>query len=114
FSGHKIHGLKGTGIFYIRKGTTLFPLIHGGEQEYGLRSGTEHLAGAVAIAKALRLIKENERNKHAHLQHLNAYLREGLKQTDSAIINSPQHSAPHIVNISIPNAKPETVIHPLG
>jgi len=114
FSGHKIHGLKGTGIFYIRQGTTLFPLLHGGDQEYGLRSGTEHVAGAVAIAKALRLIKESEQNKRAHLQHLNAYLCEGLKQTDSVVINSSQHSAPHIVNISIPNLKPETVIHALG
>src|SRR5690625_1869009 len=47
FSGHKIHGLKGTGMLYIRNGTTVFPLLHGGGQEDGFRSGTENVAGNV-------------------------------------------------------------------
>ncbi|WP_318842371.1 cysteine desulfurase family protein [Virgibacillus alimentarius] len=63
FSGHKIHGLKGTGILYVKNGTTLFPLFHGGNQESGIRSGTENLAGSVSLVKALRLMKEREKKR---------------------------------------------------
>src|SRR5690625_2977198 len=56
-SGHKIHGLKGTGILYMNEKMALQPLFTGGAQEFGIRSGTENLAGAVAMARALRLIK---------------------------------------------------------
>lgn len=114
FSGHKIHGLKGTGILYIKKTTTIFPLFHGGGQENGLRSGTENLAGAVAMVKALRLIKEKEANKYAYLLKLAKYLREELKKLDGVRINSPEDGAPHIMNISIPDVKPEVIIHMLG
>src|SRR5699024_7912544 len=47
FSGHKINGLKGTGMLYKKRGTTLFPLFHGGGQEFNIRSGTENVAGNV-------------------------------------------------------------------
>lgn len=114
FSGHKIHGLKGTGILYIKKTTTIFPLFHGGGQENGLRSGTENLAGAVAMVKALRLIKEKEANHYHHLYKLGKYLREELKKLDGVKINSPEDGAPHIMNISIPGVKPEVIIHMLG
>src|SRR5690625_2201724 len=58
FSGHKIHGLKGTGMLYIKQGVRLSPLFHGGNQEQGIRSGTENVAGNVAFVRALRLLKE--------------------------------------------------------
>src|SRR5690625_7847578 len=61
FSNYKIHGIKGTGILYIKDSTTIYPLFHGGNQEGSYRSGTENVAGAVAIAKALRYIKKNGR-----------------------------------------------------
>ncbi len=53
-SGHKFHGPRGTGALYIKKGTAILPLIHGGGQEYNRRSGTENVAGAVGLAAALR------------------------------------------------------------
>src|SRR5699024_5999781 len=53
FSGHKIHGLKGTGMLFVKEGTSLYPLFHGGDQEFGLRSGTENVAGNVSFVRAL-------------------------------------------------------------
>lgn len=114
FSGHKIHGLKGTGILFIRKNTSIYPLLHGGGQENGLRSGTENLAGAAAMTKALRLIKEKERNNKNHLAELNHYLRTELNKIENLRINSPEKGAPHIINFSCPGVRPEVIIHMLG
>src|SRR5699024_1382010 len=78
FSGHKIHGLKGTGMLYVEQGVTLFPLFHGGGQERNLRSGTENVAGNVAFVRALRLILERQATDYTHLAHLQKVLRKGL------------------------------------
>lgn len=111
FSGHKIHGLKGTGMLYVKKGTNLFPLFHGGEQEHGLRSGTENVAGNVSFAKALRLIKEQESVHIAKLRNLREEMLEELHKLSSVKVNSPKEGAPHIVHVSVPGIKPEVVIH---
>jgi len=113
FSGHKIHGLKGTGILYVKNGTTLFPLFHGGEQERNIRSGTENLAGAVAMVKALRLIKEREKRDLKQLYGLKEFLIDGLNKLDGVTVNTLGEGAPHIVNFSVPGVKPEVIIHML-
>ncbi|WP_188453398.1 cysteine desulfurase family protein [Virgibacillus oceani] len=114
-SGHKIHGLKGTGILYVNNRTKLFPLFHGGSQEQAIRSGTENLAGSVAIVKALRLIKERHANERSNLAEVHRYLREELQHIDGIIINTPEKpAAPHIINFSVPGLKPEVIIHMLG
>ncbi|MBC5638640.1 cysteine desulfurase [Ornithinibacillus sp. BX22] len=113
-SGHKIHGLKGTGILYKRRGVKLFPLFHGGDQELKIRSGTENLAGAVAFVKALRLIKERQVRDSEKLFQLNLYLRQELGEIEEVVINSSEQAAPHILNFSIPGLKPEVMIHTLG
>lgn len=113
-SGHKIHGLKGTGILYVRKGIKLHPLLHGGGQERNQRSGTENVAGAVSMVKAMRLIFEEQNQQFHHLKSLSRQLRECLKQDERIRINSPQDGAPHIVNLSVPGFKPEVIIHALG
>ncbi|MBM7554948.1 cysteine desulfurase family protein [Thalassobacillus pellis] len=113
-SGHKIHGVKGTGALFIRKGTTLFPLQHGGGQEGTFRSGTENLAGIVAFTKALRLIKEAQDENQVRLLKLNKMLREHLREIPQVIINSPAGTVPHILNFSVPGYKPEVIIHSLG
>lgn len=114
FSGHKIHGLKGTGLLYTAKGTQLAPLFHGGQQEGAIRPGTENMAGIVAMAKAMRLIVERE-NEAGHLLHvLHSQLREGLKTIAEVKVNTPEYAAPHIMNFSIPGFKPEVIIHTLG
>lgn len=112
-SGHKIEGLKGTGMLYVQNGTTLFPLQHGGGQEFNIRSGTENVAGNVSFVKALRLIKEQENSQQAHLKSLASFLANHLKKINGVIINSPENHAPHIINVSIPGLKPEVVIHAL-
>lgn len=113
FSGHKINGLKGTGVLYVNKGTTLFPLFHGGGQEFGIRSGTENVAGNVAFAKALRLIKEKEQAKRHELNEIRMKLYEALEQMEGVEMNSPKEGAPHIVHVSVPGFKPEVIIHAL-
>jgi len=113
-SGHKIHGLKGTGILYMNEKMALQPLFTGGAQEFGIRSGTENLAGAVAMARALRLIKEKETTEQSHLLNLHELLINGFEKMPDVVINSPNNGAPHIVNISLPGFKPEVVIHALG
>src|SRR5699024_9089567 len=113
-SGHKIHGLKGTGILYVKKETALFPLFHGGNQEQGMRSGTENLAGSVSLVKALRLVKERQSTGIKHMRELQQVLRKRLSKLDGVTINTPENAAPHIMNISVPGLKPEVIIHTLG
>jgi cysteine desulfurase len=114
FSGHKIHGLKGTGLLYVKNGTALFPLFHGGEQEMNIRSGTVNVAGNVAMVKALRLIKEKEAKELDKLEAMKHYLLRELSQMEDVVLNSSAEGAPHIINFSVPGVKPEVLIHMLG
>lgn len=113
FSGHKIHGLKGTGLLYVKHGVTLFPLFHGGGQEEGIRSGTENVAGNISFVRALRLIKEKEKQEYAKLEKLHMQLLSGLRKIEGLYVNSSEDGAAHIVNVSVPGLKPEVVIHAL-
>lgn len=113
FSGHKINGLKGTGMLYVKKGTSLFPLFHGGGQENMLRSGTENVAGNVSFVRALRLIVQKENERPDHFKKLMSALRESLDKIEGVFINSPEQAAAHIVNVSVVGLKPEVVIHAL-
>lgn len=112
FSGHKIHGLKGTGLLYVNHTAKLYPLLHGGSQESGIRSGTENVAGAVSFVKALRLIKEKQQRNI--LKKLHDILMEELYQIEGIEINSPVDGAHHIVHFSVPGIKPEVIIHSLS
>lgn len=113
FSGHKIHGLKGTGILYVRQGTALYPLFHGGGQEREFRSGTENVAGNVAFVRALRLIKEKEAEHREALMRKKERMLARLSEVSGVHINNPNDGAPHIINVSVPPLKPEVVIHAL-
>lgn len=113
-SGHKIHGLKGTGLLYVKHNVRLFSLAHGGGQERKIRSGTENIAGIVSLVKAMRLAKENQSKLSHHLSDLKDRLMEQLQTIDRVVINTPQaNSAPHIINFSARGLKPEVVIHAL-
>lgn len=113
-SGHKIHGLKGNGILYIKEGTSIFPLFHGGGQEGVYRSGTENTAGIVSMVKALRMSQDQMASYLENLTALKKYVMDELQKIEGVLINTPVHSAPHIVNISVPGLKPEVMIHSLG
>ncbi|MDX8046727.1 cysteine desulfurase family protein [Gracilibacillus sp. S3-1-1] len=112
-SGHKIHGLKGTGILFVKHNVKLFSLAHGGGQERKIRSGTENVAGIVALVKAMRLALESQDEVNAKLTSLKHILMEQLQSTEGIVINTPEQSAPHIINFSAPGLKPEVVIHAL-
>ncbi|GGF06050.1 aminotransferase V [Halobacillus andaensis] len=113
-SGHKIHGLNGTGVLFVRGGIKLFPLFHGGGHENNRRSGTENAAGMVAFGKAMRLIAEKERDHVNELKGIREELISQLDQMNDVVINSPQEGAPHILNISVPGVKPEVMVHALA
>ncbi|RBW71457.1 cysteine desulfurase family protein [Bacillus taeanensis] len=113
-SGHKVHGLKGTGILYIREGVSLSPLFTGGEQEFNKRAGTENVPGIASLAKALRLSFERSKDGREHLQSLKELLFHELSNIEGIVINTPMDvSAPHILNFSVLETKPEVLIHAL-
>lgn len=113
-SGHKFHGLKGTGALYVRSGVQISPLLAGGSQEQGVRSGTENTAGIVAMAKALRLSTEKLYAEQVKMLDIKNYLMNELENMEGTVVNTPKNdSAPHIINFSLPGIKAEVVVHAL-
>lgn len=114
-SGHKFHGPRGAGLLYVREGLSLEPLIVGGGQEGGFRSGTSNLPAIVGLVKAMRMEKERMSNTVPHLRHLQNRMKEGLRTIDGIRINTPEepYAAPHIVNASFPGIKAEALLHGL-
>jgi len=113
-SSHKFHGLKGTGAIYIRKGLKLAPLLAGGGQERGFRSGTENLAGIVAMAKALRLGMLDYEAKIDTMMGVRDFLINELQLIEGVKMNTPkQNTAPHIINFSVQGFKAEVLVHEL-
>jgi cysteine desulfurase len=113
-SAHKFHGLKGNGLLFIREGIRISPLITGGNQEWTLRSGTENVAGIIAMAKALRLSLLKMENSLQKVDNIKRYLFEELKKENDIIIHTPsEYSAPHILNFSIKGFRSEVVVHAL-
>jgi cysteine desulfurase len=111
FSGHKLYAPKGIGVLYVKKGIRLKPLIHGGGQEKGLRSGTQSVPLIAALNAALQLCDTNRDTFRQHYQDLNAHLREGLAKLDGIAINSPENGAPHLLNISVMGVPSEIMLH---
>lgn len=111
-SGHKFHSVKGTGILYKKDGISLEPIFSGGQQENYVRSGTENLAGIVAMAKALRITME--KTNQNHLFQLSNTLRTYLESFSNVYINTPEQCAPHILNVSFVGLKPEVIVHALA
>ncbi len=111
-SAHKIHGPNGVGALYIRSGVRVLPLIHGGKQEGGLRSGTENLAGICGFAKAAEIRFRNMDNTSKHIASLKSYLKELLeKGIDDVVINSPSDGLYAILNVSFPGLRSEVLLH---
>ncbi|USK72543.1 cysteine desulfurase family protein [Peribacillus asahii] len=112
-SGHKLHGLKGTGVLYIRQGVRIAPLFSGGNQESQFRSGTENVAGIVALAKAMRISLTNCMLYTHKLKEIRTFFYHGLQEIDGVQVNSPVDGAPHIINFSVPGLKSEVLLHEL-
>ncbi|WP_069650032.1 cysteine desulfurase family protein [Caloranaerobacter ferrireducens] len=114
FSGHKIHGPKGVGGLYIRNGITLEPIIFGGNQEKGLKSGTENTPGVIGLGKAVEIIKNNFKDEKNYIKELKQYfIDKVVERIDNIKINSytDDRCAPHIVNISFIGVKGEVLLH---
>ncbi|MCL6570183.1 MAG: cysteine desulfurase [Bacillus sp. (in: Bacteria)] len=113
-SAHKFHGLKGTGALFVRDGARINPLFSGGNQERTLRSGTENVAGAVSMAKALRMISLKSETGLERMKNIQSILRTGLTGIEDIQIHTPiENSAPHILNFSLNGLKSEVFIHAL-
>lgn len=110
FSGHKFHGPKGTGFVYVKKGRKLAPLLSGGGQEAGLRSGTENVPGIVAMAKALKLISEKQAGTQTELT---LELKKYLDTKKNIEVFSPEQRAPHILCFGVKGIKGEVTVHAL-
>lgn len=113
FTAHKFYGPKGIGVLIKRDNILIEPLIHGGKSTTIYRSGTPALPLITSISKALRLIDEELDNNYKHVLDLNDYIKDNLKKYDNVRINSNEYSIPHILNLSVMNAKPESMQHAL-
>lgn len=113
-SAHKFHGLKGTGVLFIRDGVKVAPLHSGGNQENNIRSGTENVAGAVSMAKALRISHERIEKDSIYVKEIQTNLVNQLGELPGITIHtSVEHAVPYIINFSAAWMKAETFIHAL-
>ena len=110
-SGHKIHAPKGIGALYIRNGFHIEKVIFGGLQERAVRSGTENVAFAAALAEAIKEGKPNMKNSLENASALNEALRKGLDGIDGTVVNSPYNASPYILNVSFLGYRSETLLH---
>ena len=109
-SAHKIHGPKGAGFLYIKKGVTIKPLLLGGGQEKGLRSGTEAvpaISGMWGAVRSIGSIKDNLKK----IGELRDYAKERLGKTECIEFNSPKSALPYVLNFSVVGYRSETLLH---
>lgn len=116
FSGHKIHGPKGIGGLYVKKGVRLRPVVTGGNQETGIRSGTENVPGIFGLGKAVEEMDQDHPAKMKRLKDLKEYL---IKNLSTAIENieiltgADQSFADHILSVAFIGVKSEVLLHSL-
>ena len=111
-SSHKIHGPKGVGALYIRKGTTLKPSVFGGGQEKNIRSGTENVGGILGFAKACELINLSD---SANVGAIKEYLKKELLSLEGAVYNGGGNGeSPYILNISFGKIRSEIMLNALS
>lgn len=116
-SSHKAHGPKGVGVLYMRKNILIEPLLLGGGQEYGMRSGTENVPAIIGMGKAVEYIDKQLEKKMKLLYKLREKgEKEILKTIKDVYINgphNPEKTAPHILSVSFDNIKGEVLLHSL-
>lgn len=114
-SGHKIHGPKGVGFLYIKEKTKLKPIIFGGGQQGGLRSGTENVPGIAGLGQAAMEAYSHFDEKQEHLYQLKEAFRDGLSQEPWAHFNGKagRESAPHILSLTVEGVRSEVLLHAL-
>ena len=112
-SGHKIHAPKGIGILYLKKGVRVLPLIGGGGQELGLRSGTENMpaicAFGLAAEKSVKYLNEN----YEQVEKVRETFLKGLSDLADWRIHGAENGLPHVLNIAFMGTKSEVLLHTL-
>ncbi|ACL76035.1 cysteine desulfurase family protein [Ruminiclostridium cellulolyticum] len=113
-SSHKIHGPKGVGGLYIRKGLRLKPVLIGGGQESTLRSGTENVPGICGFGLATEIIFSKLDDNYKRTNELRNHFVKRINETFAeSVVNSPDSASPYIINVSFPNLKSEVLLHHL-
>lgn len=111
-SGHKFHGPKGIGFMYIKENNRLKPLLTGGGQEIGIRSGTENVPGIYGLGEAVKIINQDLNAVIEKISKLKDMLkREIVNNIDDIKVNSPEDGVCHILNISFRGVKGEVLLH---
>lgn len=112
-SGHKIHGPKGIGVLYIKEGTHIIPIIHGGHQEKNMRSGTQSVYDIIGLAMAAQ--KNMSQDKNEEMKALQCYMAQKIKEAipDCCFNTDLSVSAPHVLNVSFPGLRSEVLLHSL-
>jgi cysteine desulfurase len=111
-NGSKVYGPKGTGILYIKKGTSIKPLIYGGGQEFNIRSGTENIPGIMGLAKALEIAYENIDQETERLTFLRDKLIKGLQvKIERVNLNGhPEQRLPNNINLTFEDIEGEAML----
>ncbi|GMA49192.1 aminotransferase V [Alicyclobacillus contaminans] len=112
-SAHKVGALKGVGALYVREGVRIAPLLHGGGQEQGLRSGTENVLGIHALAVAAEALAGRVDEHWQHVTRLHDHFVERLAQVPRCRLHLPASKSPYIVHASFPGLKGEVLVHAL-
>lgn len=110
-SGHKFHGPKGVGALFIRDRVKVKPIIYGGGQQSGMRSGTENVPGIAGMALAAEITYNGLEEKMEHLRQIKEHLISELTQIDDVYSNSGD--APHIASITFKGVRSEVMLHAL-
>lgn len=114
-SGHKIHGPKGVGFLFIDEKVKIKPIIYGGGQQRGYRSGTDNVPGIAGLGKACELIYKDLGEETKRLDALKQQFVKGLSRMEDVYFNGPldETGAPHIVSVSVAGIRSEVLLHAL-
>lgn len=115
-SGHKFGAPRGTGIFYMKKGLKVKPLMYGGGQQLNQRPGTENVAGAAAIAKAAEVCYKNLEENNEKIREIKKYIADRvLTEIPNTFINgdSIEKASPYVLNIGFMGLRSEVLLHAL-
>lgn len=114
-SAHKIHGPKGIGFLYLREGAKVNPIMYGGGQQKGMRSGTENVAGIAGMAMAAQMVYQNLDSDMERMYGLRDMLINGVSHIEGVIINGcpGREGAAHIVSLSVRGVRSEVLLHAL-
>lgn len=115
-SAHKIHGPKGVGFLYVGEKVKIKPIMYGGGQQEGMRSGTENVPGYAGMAKAAQMLYENLEEETDYLYDLRQYFVEQVQKIEGVFVNGApgREGAPHIVSVTIPGVRAQVLLNELS